>query len=110
MKYMLLVPTKVPGIKEGSAVIGELTADPTRVSCSVEGNLYGASNLVRFIDKCLVAGYRLRDNAPSMGRMVLPADALIQVGVFDLERREITEITDPDALRAWAGDVGERAA
>jgi len=110
MKYMILVPTVDTRIKEGSAIIGELAVDPDKIQISVEGNLYGASNLVRFVDKCVVAGYRQRDNAMSLGRMVLPRASLKQVGVFDLDRREIVEITDPDALRAWAGDIGELAA
>jgi len=75
---LILVPkigTADYGIAQGSGVVAKIwtnvTSDLTLVNVHYEGNLYGASNLVDYDSRVIVAANRLRSNAPTIARLML---------------------------------------
>ncbi|OGU24366.1 MAG: hypothetical protein A2580_09230 [Hydrogenophilales bacterium RIFOXYD1_FULL_62_11] len=108
-KFLIVVPEGHTGIDAGSAVVTPAPLKGERVLCHYESNRFGAVNMKRFVEKCFHAAGRAAVAYPTIAKSMLPADSLKVVGSFDLTQRCITEVTDPDALRAWAGDIGDLA-
>lgn len=95
-------------IHRGSAVVAPVGSERgERVLVHHEGNLLGASNLERFVEKCLHAAGRAVERYPTVAKAFLPVAEMKVVGTFDYANKQIIEITDPDALRAWAGEIGD---
>jgi len=68
-----------------------------------EGNVYGACNLHDFDQRLLIAGFRLRDAAPTIAFTIeFEHDRLFdKVGTFDMDSHTLTA-TSPDKLNDWA--------
>jgi hypothetical protein len=64
-----------------------------------EGGRY-ASNLKQYSQRVLVAAGRQSERYPTLGKSMLPAQDLKEVGTFDLEAQTM-DITDRAALKAW---------
>lgn len=105
MKLKILVPVNNAfGIVKGSAIIYQEKEDGLHHVYYV----YGASNLKEFDDKLLVAGYRLKDNAPTVAKEVLPDNvfrgAFKVVGEYELLARQKV-IYSQQEFEDWAGSV-----
>lgn len=111
-KFLILVPVADTSaskwIRPGAAVVAPFGSNQNEsMLVRFEANLYGASNMMRFVEKCLHAADRAIERYPTTAKATLPVAELQVVGTFDYPTKQITEITDPDALRAWAGEVGD---
>lgn len=111
MRFLILVPAGPShGIDQGAAMV---TPDPLKpIACDrymvhYESNRYGVSNMQRFVEKVFHAAARAVENYPTLASSALLKTDFKVVGKFDYTTREITEITDPDALREWVGDIGD---
>lgn len=90
------------GIAPGSGIVGSVEqASSDRTLVYYEGNLYGAENMHRFEERVYHAAGREVARYPTIAKMALPNEGLIEVGRFDYPIRRITLITNLDALRAW---------
>ena len=88
-------------IAPGSAIVGRGETDG-RVHVYFEGNLHGAINLERFIDRAAVAAGRLEQRYPTVAQAFMPAERLVEVGTFDCDLNRVT-LTNEPALAAWLG-------
>ena len=89
------------GIHPGSGVVGHrLLAQNSRLLVYFEGGIYGQSGLDEFESRLYHAASRLLYRAPTVARMVLPAESLCAVGTYDLETRVLV-VHDQPALDAW---------
>lgn len=109
------VDARRSGIDPASAiVVGVSQRGKPTLLAYFEGNRFGARSMRQFAQRCVHAAGRAAVNYPTIAKSMLPADELVRVASFDLERAFITEITDPERLQAWLGDevlpvIGERA-
>lgn len=102
--YRLYVPA--PGtrthVDAGSAIVGERRGDV--IDAHYERG--GASNVQTFEDRILHAAGRRSHRYPTSARSGFPADEMIDVGSVQyddvLRRWYICDITDAEALEAWA--------
>lgn len=77
-------------IKRGSGIVGSPDPrDPELITIDYEGNLYGAQNLGRFVERLLSAADRHVHRYPTRARMVVRREDLSAVGTFDTETRKI---------------------
>lgn len=112
--FQVLVPVKGSCaermIDPGSAIVSRVGSEREgRLMVHYESNRFGAVNMHRFVEKAFHAAGRAVERYPTAARAFLRADELVAVAVFDYDDRSITEITSPDALRAWAGEIGDMA-
>lgn len=117
MKYLILVPKAEARlvIDDGSAMVTPDPLQPIRPDGHLylvhyESNRHGASNLNRFVEKCLHAAGRAEVNYPTIAKSALLEADFHVVGKFDLPTQTITEIIDPVALERWAGPIGDLTA
>jgi len=106
--FDLFVPvgTDHYGIDAGSAIVaGQSQRGQERRTVHYESNRFKACNIVTLEDRCLHAAGRAAMRYPTIAQASLPRSALRHVGTFDLARRRITEIHDPEQLRAWIGQL-----
>lgn len=85
------------GIVRGSAIVAP-EHQHGDVTVWVEGNLYGASNLVTFADLVMVATGRI--GAPTVAKRTVPGHHLVPVASWDGHQLTVTE---PALLEAWLG-------
>lgn len=112
----MLVPLYIPNkntsskdnpadrIAPGSAIVGEGDVVLGRMTLDYEGNLFGAVNMRRYVERCVVAWERHADNAPTLARAYLPEWSVIMVAVFDTDSRSVlVKPIDYEKLAAWLG-------
>lgn len=104
------IPVYVPtdsskhGILPGSAIVGEWEFSVGRVTLDFEGNRFGASNLNRFVERCLAAWGRHVEHYPTVARAYVNSHEVIQVGEFDpYEKKVVVPELDEPKLMAWLG-------
>lgn len=88
----------------GSAIVSSPDAPSTEsgLLCYFEGNLYGASNIITYADRAMVASDRLLANYPTSATAAFNPAHLTLVGSYDTESGDI--VLDPDRsaeLAAW---------
>lgn len=99
-------------IARGSAIVGAPRTgtrqpDDDRWTVYYEGNTIGASNVVSFHDKLQIAAGRLVHRYPTVAMASFPAEDLIHVGRYDVDRQVILTITDAQALEVWTSGPAE---
>lgn len=106
MHMNLWIPTpSVPvDLVPGSAIVSSPDAPSAEsgLLCYFEGNLYGASNIVTYADRAMVASDRLLANYPTSATAVFNQTHLTLVGSYDTESGDVS--LDPDRsaeLAAW---------
>lgn len=87
-------------IKKGSGIVGRVTEQPGRsyVSLDYEGNLYGAVNLTRYVERVAHAYDRQVTGYPTVARMHAPAEWVEQIGWYSPDGYIVVEPT----LESWA--------
>lgn len=88
-------------IDRGSGIVG--TPDGARVVIDYEGNRYGASNIVTFADRVMIAAGRHESGYPTIARMSVEPESLIRVGTYDGARHVALESDYLDHVAAWIG-------
>lgn len=68
-----------------------------------EGNIYGAANMVRYVERALSAAGRMRERYPTAAMMSAAAVDLKQIGTFHYPSRTLS-ICDGEAFREWTGE------
>ena len=117
--YQVFVPKdfdRALGIKPGSAMVSpqdlfEAANVPGKQSpfltVDYEGNLFGAENLQRFVERVHHAAGRADVRYPTVARAGFDPEALVPVGRYDLQEGLLT-VTDEASLKAWlGGSVGD---
>lgn len=110
MRLKLFIPspdsTYYKVLAQGSALVGDPT-DSRFGECKVlvyyEGNIYGACNLNSFAEKATCAAGRLIERYPTIAKVVLPREELIEVGFMEEGYRVTLE--REDLIAAW--EAGE---
>lgn len=90
------------GIRDASGVVGRVT-DGERTTIDYEGNLYGASNIVTFCDRVMIAAGRHIERSPTIARAYVVPDALIRVGSYDGETVELDHPSMREVVCRWLG-------
>lgn len=96
------------GIRQGSGIVGSPVEgfDRQMRMIDYEGNLYGSQNVVTFADRCAIAAGRHLERYPTVARMVVHRNRLVEIGEFDPEFGQVELIEDPRArelLADWLG-------
>lgn len=118
MSVSVYVPKHPPlaaVIAQGSAVVGSAASDwfgPAdrsgedfgRIVIDYEGAHYGQSNMVTFADKAVHAADRHTEHYPTVARSFVPADDVIEVGIFDGQKVIPNNDGAAALLRAWIGN------
>lgn len=88
-------------IAAGSGIVG-IERGPW---CDIwfEGNLYGAVNLTRWVERVACAAGRMTENYPTSARMVVPSNWLRRVGEYDIERG-CAWVEDKERASEWSGE------
>jgi hypothetical protein len=93
-------------IVRGSAVVGQPRPLADEVKIYFEGSIYGAPQNVRTLaDRARHAAGRMVEEYPTAAMRVVPRDALVAVGTFDLRSGRIM-LTGPQSERAVADWLG----
>lgn len=103
-EFTVFVPADaslIPEIAPRSAIVSPASATGEIRTCWFEGNVYGASNLETFVERCNCAAGRGAYRYPTVAITNLPAQLLRAVATFDLTQGCITAINDAQALAAW---------
>lgn len=88
-------------IAAGSGIVGE-ASEADRITVWYEGNVYRSEALCGFAEKVRCAYDRMATNYPTIARMSIPADHLIEVGWYNPVLGTVA--IDPahqDAVAAW---------
>jgi hypothetical protein len=110
-RFLVYVPNagNTLGIAPGSAVVAPEGASEIadRVLVHYEGNLHGAENLQRYVDRVHCAAGRAAYRYPTIALASAHASDLTRVGRYDLTRGQLT-VENAQALEAWLeGPVGD---
>lgn len=94
-------------IVRGSAILGRPRFGSAEVTVYFEGAIYDHENVRTLADRATQAAGRMVERYPTVAKRVVPCDALIAIGTFDLRDRRII-LTGPHSERAvaeWLGTV-----
>jgi hypothetical protein len=98
-------PHSLANIKPGSALVGLPAADRTVVY--YEGNVYGADNLRTFAQRLNCAADRLDSRYPTIARISVNNEDLIDVGTVRKDLASlywgVDDIREPELLQHWLG-------
>lgn len=89
----MIVPLYIPtasnrhAILPGAALVGEWDFMVGRVMLDFEGNKYGAVNLQRYIERCMVAWHRHATRYPTVSRIWVLSGEVSEIGFLDTERK-----------------------
>lgn len=92
-------------IVRGSAIVGQPRAGSDEVAIYFEGAIYDQRNVRTLADRAKHAAGRMVEEYPTTAMRVVPRDALIVVGTFDLREGRIL-LTGPHSERAVADWLG----
>lgn len=93
-------------IVRGAAIVGQPRRVADEVKIYFEGAIYGAPQNVRTLaDRARQAAGRMVEEYPTTAMRVVPRDALVAVGTFDLRAGRIM-LTGPHSERAVADWLG----
>jgi hypothetical protein len=65
-----------------------------------EGNLYGSVNLNKYEERVARAADRLAERYPTIAKAVVPDEALVHIGDFDVEKNDLV-VWDKEAYERW---------
>jgi hypothetical protein len=93
------------GILAGSGIIGSPLPRAESVVVYYEGARYGQPEMRRLADRVFYAHGRLLNQYPTVARMAVRRDSLVEVGTFDPTSGTITVVDAPSeaAIAAWLG-------
>lgn len=94
-------------IVRGSAIVGRPRFGSEEVTVYFEGAIYDHENVRTLADRATQAAGRMIERYPTVAKRVVPREALMVVGTFHLQRRQII-LTGPRSERAvaeWLGTV-----
>lgn len=98
----LMTSTATHSILPGSAIVGDYESLVGRITIDFEGNRYGASNLIRFVERVHAAWERHTQKYPTVSRAYVQAHELSIVGTFDpLHGRVEVNPIDMPKLEEW---------
>jgi len=104
-------PRHARSIKPGSGIVGQSVLEGQMIELYFEGNLYGAVNLDRFAQRVRQAAGRMEQSYPTIARMHVKPEDVIQVGWFDADQGVVVVMPGGDAARMLASwldvDVNE---
>lgn len=86
-----------------SGIVGRLAAtgpEAQRILIDYEGNLYGSQSLERYEMRLLHAAGRHVTLYPTVARMMVRPDEMIEVGTYDDADHQLT-VTNPTELEEW---------
>lgn len=86
-------------IKRGSSIVG--VRDLELIKVHFEGNLYGAVNLHKYVERLRSAAGRYVARYPTGAVMWTDESTLVEVGEYETNSWGIAEISNPTALAAW---------
>lgn len=90
-------------VAPGSAIVGRALPGKELIDCWYEGS----ADLTAYVQRLYHAAGRMRENYPTIARSAFPKDSVVAVGSYDLDRLVVVEVSDTDALCAWAGEAVE---
>lgn len=91
-------------IRPGSGIVGNFDMSVGRVEVYYEGNLYGWTDMERYVQRCFHAWDRMITHYPTVARAWLQSADLIRVGDFDpLTKRVEVHPLDEKRLAEWLG-------
>lgn len=88
-------------IDRASGIVG--TPEGDRVVIDFEGNRFGASNIVTFADRVMIAAGRHESRYPTIARLSVEPASVVRVGTYDGSRKIAVDFDKLDALAAWIG-------
>lgn len=93
------------GILPGSGIVGAPNPGAERVAVDYEGARYGQSEMSRLADRVFYAHGRLVEQYPTVARMAVRRDSLVEVGTFDPASGTIAPIdaASEATLAGWLG-------
>lgn len=92
------------GIAPGSALVAGMEQPHKDLAVVYyEGNVYDVPDLRAFAQKLLHAAGRQAVRYPTVARMTIPRQSLIEVGHYDYPSQRIVQVTNAEALQAWIG-------
>jgi hypothetical protein len=92
-------------IVRGSAIVGQPRSGSDEVTIYFEGAIYDQQNVRTLADRAKHAAGRMVEEYPTTAMRVVPRDALVVVGTFDLREGRIL-LTGPHSERAVADWLG----
>jgi len=92
-------------IVRGSAIVGQPQPGSDKVRIYFEGAIYDQRNVRTLADRASHAAGRMVEEYPTTAMQVVPRDALVVVGTFDLREGRIL-LTGPHSERAVADWLG----
>lgn len=96
-------PASLVKILPGSAIVGgQLLDNDVRRMVYFEGNKYNDLSLKRFVVRCLHAHGRMAKKYPTVAKMSLLIEDLVQVGEYDPIRCAVS-VHKPADLAKWIG-------
>ena len=93
-----------PTIRRGAGIISTTPPADGRIVIDYEGNLYNASNIITYADRCYHAWGRQDANYPTIARRADHADRYTAIGTLNLTEGHIDLLDNPNirtALAAW---------
>lgn len=93
------------GIAKGSAIVGQPEPGTDEVTIYFEGAIYGAQNMRTLADRAKHAAGRMVERYPTVATRVVPREALVVVGTFDLREGRIllAGARSERAVAQWLG-------
>lgn len=93
------------GIHPGSGIVAAVdSASSGPVLIYFEGNLFGAENLKDFESRVNQAAGRQVQRYPTIAKMTVSRDQLIEVGRFDYCSNRVVSLLNEHQLLAWIPD------
>lgn len=103
--YVPARPDVLRDLAPGSSIVaGDSQLGRETMLVHYEGNVYGAENLRRFVQRVHNAADRAAYRAPTIAMAAVATVDLIAVARFDLAAGELTEVLDATRLAAHLGD------
>ena len=91
-------------IRPGSGIVGGQILSSGRQMVYFEGNLYGARDLQRYVERVSLAYGRMLQKYPTVAKAAFAVEELVQIGEYDPARMVVlVEEAQRAALKAWLG-------
>lgn len=106
MNVYVPAPGWVTTIDRGSGIVNDPNVWATnggRIVVDYEGNRFGASNIVTFADRVMIAAGRHTERYPTIARSALVPESLIRVGTYDGIRVDLDHQDLGQFVADWIG-------